>query len=74
MEKLDGKLDGITTTVNSIDSLFKSMEERVDGIVNHLGKAEGLFFTVDDEMQVAKTEHTNFWDETVSRLDTLEEM
>ena len=73
MDKFDSKLDGITTTVNSIDSRFKKMEERVDSIDARLEKAEAQLSSVDNEIQEAKTEHSKFRDETVSRLETLEE-
>ena len=50
MDKLDGKLDGITTTVNSVNLRFKSMEERVDGSDDRLRKAEALLCTVDNQI------------------------
>ena len=49
------------------------MEKRVGGIDNRHGKAEALLTTVSNEMQVAETEHSNFWKETISRLEMLEE-
>ena len=69
MDKFDGKLDGIIFTVNSIDERFKTMEKRVDGIDDRLGKAEALLATVSE----TATEHSTFREETVTRHVTLEE-
>ena len=49
------------------------MEKRVDGIDDRLEKPETLLTTVSNEMQVAETEYSNFREETVSRLEILEE-
>ena len=65
MDKFDSKLDGITSTVNSIDQRFKTMERRVDGINDRLGEAEALLATVSDEAQKTATEHSNFREETI---------
>ena len=73
MDKFDSKLDGITSTVNSIDKRFKNMKRRVDGIDERLGKAEALFATVSDGTQKTATEHSNFREEIVTRLETLKQ-
>ena len=70
-DKLDGKLDGITSTVNFIDGRFKTMEKRVNVIDDRLEKTEALLATVSNEMQVTATEYSTFRKEIVSRFEIL---